>query len=241
MKQMLDWAVDAEFIPTNYFRQVKLNKKAMFIPKKKKACETQVFTEQEIQTICDYAYRDFKHERCTVHKLTPLAIMFMFHTGLRIGELLALRYEDINGDELTVQRMYCYETKEVINHTKGYRNERTVYLIGKAVDIINEARNYQKEHEMDTNGYIFSVNEKPLSYHSIKKLFRKYCEEMGTVNKSSHKARKTFITKLHEGGVTLDTICSMVGHNDKSTTYNHYLFERNGKQDILKQMENALK
>ena len=183
MRQGLDWAVENGLIPTNVFRQVKLDNRVMFEAERKKPSETQVFTKNEVLKIYECARRDFEKGRCTIHKLAPLAIMFMFQTGLRVGELCALRYEDVEGNVLNVQRMYRYETKEVVNHTKGRRVNREVPIITMAKELIEVAKQYQQDNGLDTNGYIFSVNEDPLSYYSVKKLLGRYCEEIGTTNK----------------------------------------------------------
>ena len=44
--------------------------------------------------------------------------------------------------------------------------------------------------------------------------------------KSSHKARKTCISTMIDGGVNINTIREMVGHADERTTYNNYCFDR---------------
>lgn len=240
IRQMLDWLVDAEVLHTNVFRQVRLNNKVFFDDERKKPSETQVFTEREVLQICDCAMRDFLNGRCTKHKLAPLAIIFMFFTGLRVGEVCAIRYEDIEGKLLNVQRMYCYETKEVITHTKGYRQVRKVPLVFDAMDMITEAKNYQKEKELSTEDYIFSVNESPLSYYSIKKLLMSYCDEIGTVNKSSHKIRKTFISTAFEHGIKISRISDVVGHNDTRTTFKHYCHDCEEQDTLVEQFENAL-
>jgi len=240
IRQLLDWAMDAGLVQVNVFRQVKINKKVFFDNERKKPSETQVFTEKEVLQIYDCAMRDFLNGRCTVHKLTPLAIMFMFLTGLRVGELCAIRYEDIDGNKLNVQRMFCYETNEIISHTKGYRQVRTVPLVSDAMKIIEQAEEYQKDNNLNVDGFVFSVNEKPLSYYSVKKLLRRYCDEIGTFNKSSHKARKTFISTLFEKGVSISRICDVVGHNDTRTTFKHYCFDREDRDTLVEQFENAL-
>ncbi|MFQ9892168.1 MAG: hypothetical protein ACLRWH_03120 [Emergencia sp.] len=87
MRQALDYAVDAEMILNNPLRKVKVESRMVFNPVRKKASETQVFTRKEVSDLYDYAWEDFEKGRCNVHKLAPLAVMFQFQTGVRIGEL----------------------------------------------------------------------------------------------------------------------------------------------------------
>ena len=93
---------------------------------------------------------------------------------------------------------------------------------------------------MDDSGYIFSVNDEPLSYYAIRKLYARYCDEIGTAFKSSHKARKTYISALIDGGVNINTIRDMVGHMDERTTYNSYCYDRRPRPERIALIEKAL-
>jgi len=240
MRQALDYAVDAEMIPENVFKKVKIDSRRVFIPVKKKSSETQVFTREEVKDIYDYAWNDFQVGRCRVHKLAPLAVMFQFQTGVRIGELCALRYEDIEDNEIYVQRMFRYEEKEVVDFTKCHNEGRYVILTPEAQKLIATAREYQQANGMPDDGYIFSINEEPLSYYSVRHLYTRCCKELGILDRSSHKARKTYITALIDGGVNINAIREMVGHADERTTLNCYFFDRSTKKEKISLIEKAL-
>ena len=240
IRQILDYAVDAEMIPENIFTKVKIDSRRVFIPVKKKASETQVFNRQEVKDIYDYAWNDFKIGRCRIHKLAPLAIMFQFQTGVRIGELCALRYSDIEDSEICVQRMYRHEEKEVVEFTKCHNEGRYVILTPAAKELIETARKYQQEHGMPTDGYIFSVNENPLSYYSVRHLYTRCCHELDILDRSSHKARKTYISALIDGGVNISAIREMVGHADERTTFNSYCYNRSTQKEKILLVEKAL-
>lgn len=173
-------------------------------------------------------------------KLAPLAIMFQFQTGIRIGELCVVRYEDLSDSEIYINRMYRYEEKEIVEYTKGHNEGRFVTLTAEAKRLIETARAYQQLRGMSDSGYIFSVNEEPLSYYAIQKLYAKYCEEIGTIAKSSHKSRKTYISALIDGGVNINTIRDMVGHADEHTTLRSYCYDRRSKTERAELIEKAL-
>lgn len=240
IRQMLDYAVDAELIPENVFKKVKIDSRRVFIPVKKKPSSTQVFNKQEVKDIYDYAWNNFKKGRCTVHKLAPLAIMFQFQTGVRIGELCALRYEDIEDSEIFVQRMYRYEEKEVVDFTKCNNVGRYVILTPEARKLIETAKAYQKLHDMPDDGYIFSVNEDPLSYYSVRHLYTRICKELGILDRSSHKARKTYISALIDGGVNISAVRELAGHADERTTLNSYCYDRSTDAEKILLVEKAL-
>lgn len=102
------------------------------------------------------------------------------------------------------------------------------------------AKKYQEEHGLPTDGYIFSVNAEPLSYYAVRKLYDRYCDMIGTIHKSTHSARKTYVSALIDGGVNIDSIREIVGHADERTTYNCYCYDRSTKKEKINLIEQAL-
>lgn len=239
MRQVLDYAVDLGIIESNSFSLIKIDGRRLFRQVKKKANETQVFSKAELKQLHAMAWEDFNSNSRLTYRLAPLSIIFQTLTGLRLGELCSIRYTDIEGDYINIERMYRPETKEVVQHTKGYE-DRQVFLTKDAKATIQRAKEYQIQHGLDSNGYIFSCNDKPLSNRSVNGLYHKYCDKMDTIYKSSHKARKTFISALIDGNVNINTIRECVGHADERTTYNNYCFDRNTKTERENLIEKAL-
>lgn len=241
IRQGLDYAVDLGIIEMNPFKLVKVDGKRLFRKVKKKADETQVFFTDELKTITSMAWEDF-HNRTKVYELAPLAFLFQFQTGLRLGELCAVRYEDIGSpDSIHIQRMLRRDAKEVVEHTKSEYGDRYVILTTKAKQIIDCAKERQKELGVESDGYIFSVNGLPLTERCIADLYRKYCRKAGILHKSSHKSRKTYISALLDNQVNINTIREMVGHADERTTFGNYCFDRNTEPEKLNKIECALK
>ncbi len=239
LKQLLDYAVDLGHIEKNPDDELKIEKKRVLKREHKKSDHTQVFSDTEIAQLQRVAWDDFNNKRHPVHQLTPLAVMFMFFTGLRIGEVCAIRYEDIEADELIVRRTYCISNNTVLDHTKGTFGDRRVPLIPQAMELINCATERQKEEGVSSDGYIFSMNDNPILYSSVSKAFYSYCKEIGTEPKSSHKARKTFVSKLIDAGVNINTTRQIVGHQDERTTLNNYCYDRSSKAEKYSKISKA--
>ena len=104
-----------------------------------------------------------------------------------------------------------------------------------------EAINQKKKEMKIENEYIFSLNDEPLSYYALRKLYPKYCERLSITSRSSHKARKTYISTLIDGGVNINTIREAVGHTDERTTFNNYCYDRNEATERKKKIKQALK
>ena len=141
---------------------------------------------------------------------------------------------------MCVQRMYRFHDKTIVEFLKGHRDCRYVPLPKEAKRLIQTAKQYQQENGLPDTGYIFSVNDEPLSYYALGQLFNRYCDLIGTAPKSSHKARKTYISTLVDAGVNINTVREIVAHASEKTTYNSYVFDRKPKDERLKLIENAL-
>ena len=239
MRQMLDYAVDLGIVETNVFRQVRIDGKRLFKRTAKKPGYTQVYSDEELSALYRVAMEDFK-SGTRIHELAPLAVIFQFQTGLRVGELCAVRYEDIEGDRLHVQRMYQRDTGKVLNRTKGAFKDRYVFLTPESRKIIEYAKQRQRERWASRDGYIFSLTDEPCSYRAISHLYRDYCKMIGIPVKSSHKARKTFISAALDAGINLDTVRRCAGHCDEQTTLKCYCYDRSSETEQQTKFSNVV-
>ena len=73
-----------------------------------------------------------------------------------------------------------------------------------------------------------------------RKAFAYLCKQIGTTNKSSHKARKTYVTALIDANVNVNQVRSMVGHSSEKTTYASYCYTRETPEENKKLIEKAL-
>ena len=240
MNQVLEYAVDLEIIETNPYERVKIRGKHLFRPPAKKDAEERIYSVEEEKAVKEMAWKDYE-DRVKIYVLSPLALLFQLETGVRIGELCVLRYEDIHGDYLTVQRMYRRDPKEVVPYTKGAFGDRDVILTSEAKRIIDVCRKHQQELGVEDDGYIFSINGQPCSYYAIEDLYRKYSRKLGlSKNKPSHTSRRTTLTKLLDGHVHLDSVMKMAGHCDKKTTLSNYFYDRSSAEEKVRLVEDAL-
>ena len=238
IRQMLDYAEELEIVEENLFRKVKIDSKRMFRKVQKKKDCTQVYTKEEEILIFREAWNDFKNSKRLVYRLAPLAVMFQFLTGVRIGELCALKFDDVENGVLHVVRMLQRDSDKVVEHTKSHE-DRDVLLTDAALDIIEVARAYQEEHGCKGE-YIFSTTEDALSYAETNILLKKYCKRLNILYRSSHKSRKTYISSLIDAGININTIRSYAGHADERTTYFNYCFDRAPDAEKKMLLEKAL-
>lgn len=175
----------------------------------KKSGRTETYNTEELQALNSYLDKMYAETEDTVF----LAVKINFLLGLRVGELVALKWEDwsdiklhIVREEVRNQVMNSYE---VVDHTKT-NNDRYVVLVPKAIEIL---QTIPKQDQ-----YIFVRNGERITSRKIAYVLEKYAERQDTITKSTHKMRKTYASNLNANGVPLDCIREMLGHSNLSTT-----------------------
>lgn len=233
IRQALDYAVQKKLLSDNPFSKVSVDKK-LFQAKKKPQDNTQVFLTDEQPLIEAESRKDFAETEVTACLAVPLA----FQTGLRLGEIVALKESDVVGNYLHVQRMevrkveqladgtWSKQTFAVVDYTKSEAGDREVYLSKTARKIIADVIASNREHGYSDNGYLFLNERGRIHSKNVDYRIRKYCRHIGISEKALHKIRKTYISTLIDSGLNINEIRKLAGHEDERTTYNNYCFNR---------------
>lgn len=249
LRQCLDYAVEIGCIEENEFSKVKINTK-IFVRKKKKSGDTQVYNQHEEEEIIKDMIRRFNNNKSST---APLAVMLAFETGVRIGELCALKFSDIEDNYIHIQRQevrefekvdgYTMRFKEfkIVDYAKSEDGYRDIYLTDTARKIIEIAQIMNNINgEKNPNDFIFCKGGKNVDHYSIQAMIKRGCEFINMDVKTSHKIRKTYISTLIDSGLNIDEIRRMVGHSDERTTYANYCFNRLTNKETEKVIEKAL-
>ena len=203
--------------------------------------ETQVFSNEERRQMKQMVYDDLI-QYSNRPTSAGLQILFLFETGLRIGECCGLKWSDVKNGRLYIQRQADNEgVKEWTKTTNGYRN---IPLTKEALSILEDVRKYNEEHN-HTAEWIFQSDNPAydyrLSYDSANNKLRKLCIRLGTEIKTVHKIRKTTLsTLLDSPGISNRTVQRFAGHSDITTTQRYYNFERRSQEEQAKAIDEAL-
>lgn len=205
---MYTYAVRKRYITENPMDKVQIYVKYRQIIKK--TGKTETYNTEELKELNQYLDKMYTETEDTAF----LAVKINFLLGLRVGELVALKWEDcqdfshlhIVREEIRNQETNQYE---VVDHTKTNR-DRFVILIPKAISILQKIPKQGK--------YIFMRNGERITARQIAYILEKFAERQGTRTKSTHKMRKTYASNLNANGVPLDCIREMLGHSNLSTT-----------------------
>ncbi|MFZ1589203.1 MAG: tyrosine-type recombinase/integrase, partial [Candidatus Microthrix parvicella] len=160
--------------------------------------------------------------RACEHRRDRLLIGFWWLAGLRVGQTLGLRHDDI--DALKALLRIVPRTNPNGARPK-VRETKTVPLRQELLDLYGE---YVREelHGVDSD-YVF-VNlwgaplGSPMTYSAVDGLVRRLRAQSG-VDFTPHQLRHTFATDLHREGVSLEVISRLLTHRSISTTSDLYL------------------
>jgi integrase len=236
LKQALDYAVRLGKIRSNPLNDAQIDSRVLVHPPKK-ADKDQVFSDKEIHTFSSNAWEDFENPGRKVYRLAPLAALFTFYTGLRVGELTGLKESDIEENELVIQRSVRREDHKVVE-PKSYAAYRRIPLTTPAKRIIAAVLEF-KNSTGAIGDWLFSEYDRPLPSRIVEEYYQKYCAQLHTSQKSTHCARKTFTSSLIDSGMNINTVRKVVGHTDERTTFKHYAYDRSTSESQLEKLEKA--
>lgn len=248
LKKCLEFAED-EGVCKNIWNSVRINTKKL-VKEKKKDNSTQIYFYDEKLKLVNYClYMFSRNDR----NIGALIIPLLFITGMRIGEVVALKYEDFTDTDIIIRRSettayvydnerdkFCYEGKPIMDNAKTDAGERTIPYTKGAKQIINMVKASSDKYGYYDRGYVFCPHSKRMQANSVGKKITSYCDAIGIPKKSAHKIRKTYISQIIKEGIDLDTVCRVVGHVDFKTTFESYLFSLDRKDETHQKFENVL-
>lgn len=208
LKGMFTYAIRKKYIKKNPLDAVQILVK--FKQVVKKTGKTETYNTEELEQLNKYLDEKFLETQ----DLSFIAVKLNFLMGLRVGELVAIKWTDIcDENQLHIVREEIRDQEtgalEVVEHTKT-NTDRFVVLVPKALNILSKIK-----HDGE---YIFMRDGARITSRQINYVLEKYAERNGVRTKSSHKMRKTYASKLNANGVPLDCIREQLGHSNLQTT-----------------------
>lgn len=179
-----------------------------------------VLSEIEQNQLCSYILEK--------PEASNIGILVCLFTGLRIGEICALRWEDIS---FLNQTMYIHHTlqrvqtqsdnglrtKVIITEPKSLCSIRTIPLPDELCKILIK---YQKS----TNGYLLTNDScKFIEPRTMQNKFKKILKSTGIADANFHTLRHTFATRCIEAGFDVKSLSEILGHATVNITMNRYV------------------
>ncbi len=155
-----------------------------------------------------------------------IGVLICLYTGLRIGELCALRWEDINFERgiLTVRRTIQRiaddvngGTKVVVSPPKSISSQRQIPLPTFILQRLKNHRERFRECE-----YVLHIDGKPIEPRTYQYMFQSLLKKAGVEEAKFHTLRHTFSTRALELGFDIKTLSEILGHANASVTLRIY-------------------
>lgn len=183
--------------------------------------ELEVLSVANHKKILDYVQHNFT--------FMSLGIYISLSTGLRIGEICALKWNDINVADgtitvqRTIERIYVVEgekkhTQLVINTPKTVNSCREIPMSKELLAMV-------KPMKKVVNGdfYVLTNEVKPTEPRTYRNYYNRLMEKLDIPKLKYHGLRHSFATRCIEAGCDYKTVSVLLGHANISTTLNLYV------------------
>lgn len=146
-----------------------------------------------------------------------LMIDILLYTGVRVSEMLSLKWKDIDFQKRNIQ----------VKSLKKRSDREVTRSIPIVEDLFKSLSNYLKQcGKIQADHYIFSVQgreNQPMSRKTVNWMLKSIAKKHNIEHAHPHKFRHTFATNLRRTGSELHTISALLGHENYSTTliYSH--------------------
>lgn len=218
--------------PDFAFKQIKIPKTLQIESHK------QIYSEKEYKKIIDYILKNISSK--------SVGILLGIYTGMRIGEICALQFKDVDFDEnvirvsKTLQRIYnpldeLEKSKIVITPGKTKNSIREIPITNDIVEILKTIKTSDED-------YILTCSKKWIEPRTYRKFYTKFMEKCGVESIKFHALRHTFASINIENGTDVKTISDILGHSDISITLKTYTHTtQKAKEKAIKKFNDMFK
>lgn len=176
--------------------------------------ETRVLSKTEEQVLLNHIVRS--------DSIYCFGILISLYTGIRIGELCALKWSDIKDGKIyinkTMLRIKSESGKSIITITspKSEKSNRVIPIPQVISKII-------EQHRLPRGYVIHQDNNKYIEPRLMQKKFKEIVTECNLENVHFHTLRHTFATRCVELGFDIKTLSEILGHSTVTTTLQRYV------------------
>lgn len=178
--------------------------------------EMNLFSDSQQKQLCRYLLKN--------PNKTSICILLSLYTGLRIGEICGLKWDDIDFEKsiLTVRRTVqrirtgIHGTKLIVDTPKSHSSQRSIPIPAFIIDMLRKFRSSE-------NFYILSGNTKVTEPRTMQRKFKSILKKAELPSINYHSLRHMFATNCIQLGFDVKTLSEILGHAAVETTLNRYV------------------
>ena len=203
--------------------------------------------ERKIDCFTEKEQRAIEHAVLADHRSKMFGVILALYTGLRIGELLALKWEDIDfiKGELFINKS-CYDGRKdgricyLIDTPKTPSSCRIVPIPKQLLPLLREQKKKVKSSWVIC-GKKKSTGAFPVSVRSYQYSFSLLLRHLCIPHRGFHALRHTFATRALECGIDVKALSEILGHKNPNVTLNCYVHSlMSHKHDMMNRLGQLL-
>lgn len=205
--------------------------------------------KKELKTLSPADYKKIVNHIKENFTFRALGILIVLSTGMRIGEICALAWEDIDIEKgvlvvnKTIQRIYTVmpngtkKTELVIDTPKTVCSAREIPLSPDLMKILKPLMKI-----LNSDYYVLTNDVKPTEPRTYRVFFDEYIKNLGIKKIHFHGLRHSFATQCISAKVDVKTVSAILGHSNITTTFNLYVHpSKEDKKGAVNQLFKSLK
>lgn len=170
-----------------------------------------------------------EQELIKTRNLKAVGILLCFYTGLRLGELCAVKWSNIDHISKTItitgtlSRKKNFDsgsnkTKLHISSPKNNSSQRCIPLPQFLAEVLKDCATQASDHD----SYLLSNTHAPIDPRTVQRFYERILQKANVRYRKFHTVRHTFATRALEMGIDVKTVSDLLGHSSVTTTLNIY-------------------